>query len=1190
MSASEMGQQGGRGRQARETLTAAEGGAGVRAAGGSAGALGGLHARLALPRLRLAWLIDLMLVLLVAGIVNVMLVEPFRLLAFALLLASYGITAWVGGRTLGGAVLNLGSRRVRSGVMARSRSGSVPSQRRRRIGGISWGRQAIVELTVIALFAGTGCSIMLDPSPEGPRLISYAGAASQLDGLEPLDAEEQLRDWARTGLASLLEFDTAQLRDAAYDTVPVRDPAFTDLAEQPPGPGRSLYDGRGVLHVLVPRGDPYESRTIGLLIDDFRADTGADPEQVAIHHYQILPERLGIELTSGKPAPTADARAAHGYVEMRVDATDRLIDFLTQTQHLALLEVRGSEIWAGGWHWPGVPGTQLSFEDVSVLQRGYRKAPSDPTPGFSLDPVPPETIDDLRAVLPDVRPELIDRLITGDWQGSPFTSTDEFAQVVDYGLSDDPQSADLLPALGLPTDRTQLWALKARLNGRPLYSQARYEGRLEGTEVGMTLFYTDHIAKSWTTGVGTGVPADAVKGFVPDPAALIPWSHCRGPEESLSESGRLWFGQDDSGFAFSDDGVSIGASATRLFARSEGDEGTEVEPSFGFGRGLRWWDQHYLAVADYEPQYHRLDQIMRWSGALEWLASQGGPVLPQLDDGAIRSDLRFQDWYAANNGLRERSPIAFVAPPSATQEAILARPSKTFASCGFLTVSGGVSTGDLIQRKGSRSFEADLPAHVRRGGLLDETSAFDPAAGTGRITQHSIDDTGQVVDSLERTFSMSTGGRSVIDVVGGGRRVASFGDLKVWRAHTAPRKLTTEIAAGAGRVSHGIRFQDLDQGQLTASKVNASTTTVQWRPGPGDRLHRALESIQDRLASGRAGEPPEPTDGVLFGYDDGTGRRLYEIGDKDRQLSITKELSPPGEEVVLRLGAPNPETGLPEFYSARLVPRSDPPGPWIEVTPAVPGSPARWGGAAAPGPHTRTVRVETADGRASEITVSQAGDRWWAPSDDPILGWSGSPEGTALLGDFPKIEAAMRAAATAQRGLAHAVTLGDGGVAFASPDKVVIAPTGHPWVERARRAVDPANPDRAPPFVIEDGQAFHVELGALTAPGPARRVRLGEVLDTHDLYVREDLRAQLTLEEGMLLPDAVPRRLEVVVREATPSEGTGSGRSASRPDVHVDQNWRWVLANGSTVGGLGLQQALLVCPPQEGTDTAECEE
>lgn len=1160
MSASEVGRQGGDERQVEAAVEVPPG----------------------RPSAGLAWLIDFTLVLLAAWIVNVASVGPFRPMILGLFLALYGITAWVAGRTLGMAALNLG--------------------RRRRIDGINWGRQAIVGVTVVALFAGTGCSLMSDPSPEGPRLISYAGAASQLEGLEPLEAEEQLRDWARTGLASLLEFDTAQLRDATYDTVPVRDPAFTDLAEQPIGPGRSLYDGHGVLHVLAPHDDPHEARTIGLLIDDFRADTGADPERVAIHHYQILPDRLAIELTSGEPAPTADVRAAHGYAEMRVDAAEGLTEFLAQTQHLSLLELRGSEIWAGGWHWPGVPGAQLSFEDVSVLQRGYRRPPSDPTPGFSLDPVPPETIDDLRTALPDVRPELIDRLITDDWQGSPFTSADEFAEAVDYGLfSDDPQRAELLPQLGLPTDRTQLWALYKLLDGRPLYSQARYEGRLQGTEVGMTLFYTDHIAKSWTTGVGSSVPADAVGGFVPDPAAVIPWSHCEGSEESPSEFGRLWFGQNDSGFTFDDDGVSIGASATRLFARSEGDEGTEVEPSFAFGRGLRWWDQHYLAVADYEPQYHRLDQIMRWSGALEWLVSRGGPVLPQLDDGAIRSDLRFQDWYAANHDLRERAPIAFVAPPSATQEAILARPSETHESCGFRRVVGGVSTGDLIQRKGGRSFDADLPANVRRAGPLDETSAFDPATGAGRITKVSIDDAGQVADTIQRTFSMRVDGRAVIDAVGGGRRVASFGNLKVWRAHTAPRQLTTEIAADAGRVSYGVRFQSLDQGQLTASKVNASTTTVQWRSGPGDRVRRALESIQDRLTQpGRAGGPPEPTDGVLYRYDDGTGRPLYEIGDRNRRsLSITDELAPAGEEVVVRLGAPNPADGLPQFYFANLVSRRNLQDPWIEFTPATSGTPAIARAAAAPGPSARTVRVETADGRPSQIISSQADDRLWVPSDDPILGWSSSPEGAALMRDFSKVEAEMRAAVEANDGLARAVTLGDEGAAFVYADRVVIAPAGHPWVERVRGAIDPANPERAPPFLIEDGQAFHAEPGALTASGPARRVRLGEAWDgAADLYVREDLRAQLTLEEGVLLPDAVPRRLEVVVREATASESAGSGRSGSRPDAHADQNWRWFRVNGSTVGGSGgtggpvpgSQPALLVCPAQEETDAAECEE
>ena len=307
---------------------------------------------------------------------------------------------------------------------------------------ITWGRLAIVWLMAGVLLASVSCSGGPTDKVETPTVISYAGAASRLSALEPTEAQEQLRDWARTGLATHLELDTARLRDAAYDTLPIRDLAFTDLSKQSTGPGRALFDGRGVLHVLVPREDPHESRTIGLLIDQYRSDAGADPQQVQVHHYQIHPDTQTIELTPEKAAPTSEVRSAHGFVTMRIDETKGLTDFLAQTRHLSWLEVRGSEIWAGGWNWPDVPGVPLDIEDVSVIQRGYLQPSSERLPGFSLDPGPPATKDDILAVLPGLRPELADRIVSHDWAGSSFHSADGLATVVDGALFyDTPQRA-----------------------------------------------------------------------------------------------------------------------------------------------------------------------------------------------------------------------------------------------------------------------------------------------------------------------------------------------------------------------------------------------------------------------------------------------------------------------------------------------------------------------------------------------------------------------------------------------------------------------------------------------------------------------------------------------------------------------------------------------------------------------------
>ena len=1018
----------------------------------------------------------------------------------------------------------------------------------------------------VALFAVAACGRATNEpdgalrrgSPgEASTFVSYAGAAGRLDelgrldGLDPTEVEEQLRDWARSGLASLLELDTAQFRDAFYDTMPVRDPAFADLAAQPTGPGRSLYDGRGVLHLLVPHDDPHEARTVGLLIDDFRADAGRDAEQVRIHQYEIHAEDQTIELTSRDPAPTAEVRAAHGYVEMRVDQAEGLTAFLAQTQHLSLLETRGAEIWAGGWWWPDTPGAQLTYEDVSVIQRGYLGSPStEPTrfPGFSLDPQPPGTADDILAVAPGTSPELAARLAAGERPA-------DLLETIDNALfSDVPVPA----GAGLPSDRTQLWALGSMLTGGPGYSQARYDGGLEGTEVGMTLFYTDFVAKDWTWGVGSGAPTDAVAGFLRNPEAVVPWSHCE--DSAGDESGRLWFGQSESGFTYDDDGVTLGAHATRLFARSDGDGGAEVEQSYGFGRGLRWWDQHYQAIADYEPQYHRLDQIMRWSGAIEWLALRNGAALPQLSDGEIHSKLRFQDWYAARDDLRERSPIVFVQPPTAAgNEVILAKPSEAYDSCGAVRIGGGVSLGDLSTRRGGRSFDADLPTPVRRAGLVEEASAFDTATGTGRITHVSLSDTvaGQVVDRVQRTFSATPDGPAAVEVVGGGRRVASLGDLKIDRAGDAPRRLTAEYEAGAGRISQQVSLQDLSFGAFEVQK-SANTVTIQWRPGLLERFRQAARSVQDRWVSEGGAQPPSPTGGVWYSLEGAPGRVVHRIGDGNAPwLEITNELSAPGEAMAFRLSIPDPRGGPARVAQARLVPPPEVQAAWIEVAPRTAGGPARLVEAQPPPPGAPTVRVEGTNGGAFEVSL--VGDRPRVRADDPFLGLGGRAEGAALLADFPRARDAMSSAARAGDGLYRAFPLDGGGAAFGGVvggvEGVIVRPAGHPWATRVLEAIDPRAVDLSPAFRFEGDRALHVDMAELQA-GPARVVPLEEMVANppRDMYASEGVRSRLAFEDGAVIVDPLLPGSRVLVREATPSEPTGAARP---PDVHRFQGRDW---------------------------------
>ncbi|MFN2494803.1 MAG: hypothetical protein ABR608_02675, partial [Pseudonocardiaceae bacterium] len=561
------------------------------------------------------------------------------------------------------------------------------------------------------------------PDPSGRVEVSYRGTEDWLATLDPAQAGQQVQDWARLGLATALRMNPDQLLDEFYDGSVLRDEVLDGLAEQPVGPGRALFDD-GTLHLLVPEEDLAPERTIGELLDQRRADAGADPARVQVHTYRIdAPDRTVV--LTGRPAESAtQARLKNGWVQRRVDTPAALAEFLSRVDHLTRLETRGAEIWAQGWDWPDLSPV-ITPTDVAVLQRGYQT--SGP-PGFSLDPGPPVTAADLQAALPGLSPALAGALSSGNYAGTGFASATQLREAV----------ADALffgrpPAPGLPADRTQLWGVAQQLNGKVPYSEAHYYGDLAGTEVGMTLFYTDYVAKDWTSGVGTGVPAGRVPGFVPDDRVRTPPSLCPPPRAPDFESGRLWFGQNDAAFRYGTDGVSIGRQATRLFFKADADGGAEVEPSYRFGRGLHWWDRNFRAVADYEPQYRRLEELMRYSGALEWL-TLAKQSLPSAG-AAVGPGLTFASWYARHPELREPAPPSFVRPPSATHEAVLTVPSRTFTDCAPKEIRGGVSLANARARLGELPPPVPLPGGLSRAVPLDSARTSVDPAGAGRITQ-----------------------------------------------------------------------------------------------------------------------------------------------------------------------------------------------------------------------------------------------------------------------------------------------------------------------------------------------------------------------------------------------------------------------------------------------------------------------
>lgn len=927
----------------------------------------------------------------------------------------------------------------------------------------------LVAMVAVTLFSAApirAAPARQEVSADDPLVVSFVGAAGWLDNLPAEDRDDQIRDYALLGLASILGMDLPALRDALYDQTPVRDPLFWDLAANGSGPGRGLYDGEGTLHVLVPQDDAYADRTIGLVLDDHRKNTGSDPKQVVLYHYTIDHANQEVLLVQEPTQLAADVRQTHGYVEMSIRNLVDLERFLNRTQHLSQITISDGTMRVGGWNWPGVPVGQVTAEDITVLQRGYLNArgkvvtvvqfitenlaplygleqtvsaevkaraseldafftaweqaegeddyidvlteyedlvlsviiddntasqlersrgnmsgivwfndyaeayidalennelwgtlwfvasgelylPQEGVtePGFSLDPGPVMSMEELLSILPaDLYPELagrhpevlsfVERYLS---DMGPEAFWDFLAEHEDFILdvvlsaeasaqakallktaettySEDEWSKAIGEYLDLIqaalSDPDKPWSLLIyAAQGETTYQYARYDGGLQGTEAGMTYFYTDILAKGYFYELGQGNPYGIVEGFLPKSQSVVPWSHCTIEDQQ----GRIWFGLREEAVGLFPEQVNLGSVATRVFVLMEdpvfGEQ--EIEPSYMFGQGVWWWDRHYQAMADYEPQYHRLDQLMRWGAALAWLVDRNEVLLPTVSMDKIEEGWRFDAWLEAHPELTWQYDVPFVDVPEQPTESVLRLFSLPHEQCGKSWVSsGGISNpsmGRIAEIAGARP---ELPQPLARAGMDAAATDYSTRSMAGTIAS---------LDGIRRTLEPIVEEEAVIDVVANGRKVWSLGNVKLALPETTERRLKTAIAEREQAIAWQLDVQGVRLGEIHTS-VDGTKATIHWEEGPLARVQPLLDQLQDLLLE----YAPEVALEMLTGdaSTDSDAETYYvpvNAEGEEPQWLVISDIPPSSEESLsFRLAKPDASTATITWYYASL--------------------------------------------------------------------------------------------------------------------------------------------------------------------------------------------------------------------------------------------------------------------------------
>lgn len=185
---------------------------------------------------------------------------------------------------------------------------------------------------------------------------------------------------------------------------------------------------------------------------------------------------------------------------------------------------------------------------------------------------------------------------------------------------------------------------------------ARYDGDLQFTEPGMVLFYTDLLAKLWAMDYAGSAGRVQIEDFVP--ITRVKLSPVYRTELDELRHTRLWFGPQNKGFQItSDREVFFSRVATRLYAASATSlkQGEESAPNAQTASFLGWWDDHYEEVARFEPEYERLNEIMKWSLVLGWLHQNSDlQALSYLAVVPVARNNWFPDWARRHGELRFR--------------------------------------------------------------------------------------------------------------------------------------------------------------------------------------------------------------------------------------------------------------------------------------------------------------------------------------------------------------------------------------------------------------------------------------------------------------------------------------------------------------------------------------------------------
>ena len=764
--------------------------------------------------------------------------------------------------------------------------------------------------------------------PDKATPVRFNFDDSAFSELSRLDCVQQMRDWMLYTIIAQAALPADDVRKTLADLPPARLSLTQPVANLEWGETRSraicVPGGKVDVLALVPAGDAaIMADQLAHVADQQRKNLGEIPRYFHVFEYTLDPDAEQATLTYRKPLKGEDLYTARfGFVEQRVDSLANFEQFMAQIdaivgarleqdalvlcgrriEHLKYRGIRVEDVaalWQSEMHLRAVEAEVLAFEakwryrtprfpwEKARLEREYEqelaalklKLGAGGTDrglatgsGFSLDTVYKH--EELRKLFP-MFGDFIERLgmtsgLDIDEVGRALDRNDEgplLKTLYELSTADDPI------ARSLSEEFTNVIAF-AR------FQHARYDGLLRGTEVGMVLFYTDLLAKLWALDYLKSAPgSDQVAGFIP--LLKVRASPVYAEEIRVRSRTRLWLGPQEDGFQKVKDGILFARNGTRVYAASSNPlkPGEEAEPNVESEAFLGWWNNNYEAVARYEREYERLNEIMKWSLLLGWLGQeQKLDKLSFLEGVAVARNYWFPDWARRNEGLRFNKwdqvrflPRGFRGVETESLEILY---SELYLTGGL---SGGVSLGSKKLMAERSVLEKAIDPALRRSNF--RYSKGEP----GKLLLERYDKTTYDLSAVVRGSEASLTARA--------RPAAKFRSLQ---AEIRNSPVETRFVTDGGAFRAGVKVGNRDFVDVTISRQRDGFA-VQAR-GREVAQQNAIRRLMDGAATeGREAGlvlAEDPAIEVAARLPEGSRYLVKVRGSENRWLLLKKEEAP----------------------------------------------------------------------------------------------------------------------------------------------------------------------------------------------------------------------------------------------------------------------------------------------------------